>query len=269
VDNRPIAVFDSGVGSLSVIQSLRKEMPNESIVYLADRAHYPYGKKTMEQLKLITIQTLKYLEKFDPKAIIVASVTPSMKVLKECKLHVNVPVFGVYLNIGDAVALSKTKFIALLATEGIVEGQFLDDYINPYITTAKIIKVNASPIIDLVESGKFLDDDKEVNRIIANNTTSITSNPKTDVIILASTHLPLIKERIASIYPKVQFVDPVINTVNQVETYLQNHDIAAQNKGRMQILVSKNKEEFKKIAQSLGMQDEIEDVKLDFKIDVF
>ena len=86
MNNKPLAVFDSGIGSLSVIESLRREMPNESIVYLADRAHYPYGNKTNRQLRSIIIQTLKYLEKFDPKAIIVASITPSMHVLKECKL---------------------------------------------------------------------------------------------------------------------------------------------------------------------------------------
>ena len=64
MDNRPIAVLDSGMGSLSIIKSLRTKIPNESIVYLADRAHYPYGKKTKEQLKLIIIRAVKYLEKF-------------------------------------------------------------------------------------------------------------------------------------------------------------------------------------------------------------
>lgn len=270
MDNRPIAVFDSGIGSLSVIQSLRKEMPNEPIVYLADRAHYPYGKKTKEQLKSLIIQTLKYLERFDPKVIVVASITPSIQVLRECKLHTNIPVFGVYLNIEEAVTLSKTKIIALLATEGTIASEALDDYIKPYITTTKIIKVNASPMIDLVESGKFLEDADAVKQVIIDNTASIKSNPKTDTVILGSTHLPLIKEHIAGIYPKMQFVDPATTTVKQVKTFLQNQDITAQNKeGGMQILVSKNKQSFEKIVRSLGIRDKIEEVNLDFKIDVF
>ncbi|MFQ5940508.1 MAG: glutamate racemase [Nitrososphaerales archaeon] len=268
MDNRPIAVFDSGIGSLSLIKSLRKEMPNESIVYLADRVHYPYGKKTQEQLKSIIIKTFKCLEKFDPKAIIVASVTPSMQVLKECKLHTNVPVFGVYLNIGEAVAMSKTRFIALLATEGIIGSERLDDYTKPYITTTKIIKVNASPLIDIVESGKFLDD-KTTKAFIANNTLDIKSNPQIDVIILGSTHLQVLKGHLASFYPKVQFVDPAINTVEQVKTYLQYQEISAQNKGSVRILVSKNRPQFEKIVRSIGIQDRIEDIKFDFNIDVF
>lgn len=271
MDDRPIAVFDSGIGSLSVIQSLRKEMVNEPIVYLADRAHYPYGKKTKEQLRSLIIQTLKYLEGFDPKVIVAASITPSIQVLRECKLHTNIPVFGVYLNIEEAVTLSKTKIIALLATEGTIASEALDDYIKPYITTTKIIKVNASPMIDLVESGKFLEDadGDAVKQVIIDNTAGIKSNPKTDTIILGSTHLPLIKEHIAGIYPKMQFVDPAITTVKQVKTFLQNQDIIAQNKGGMQILVSKNKQSFEKIVRSLGIWDKIEEVDLDFKIDVF
>lgn len=265
MDNRPIAVFDSGIGSLSVIQALRKELPNEPIIYLADRARFPYGKKTKEQLKSIIIQTFKYLESFDPKAIVVASITPSMQVLRECKLYTNIPVFGVYLNINDAVALSKTKVIALLATEGIIKSETLDDFTKPFITT-KILQVNASPIIDLVESGKFLDSPDEVKEVIAKNTVSIKSNPKTDVIILGSTHLPLVKEHISSIYPKIQFVDPAIDTVNKVKTYLQYQDITAEKNSSMKIFVSRNKQSFEKIAKALGIKDVIEEVDPDIKI---
>jgi len=269
VNNKPLAVFDSGIGSLSVIESLRREMPNESIVYLVDRAHYPYGNKTNRQLRSIIIQTLKYLEKFDPKAIIVASITPSMHVLKECKLYANVPVFGVYLNIGNTVASSKTRFIALLATEGTLKSEGLDAYIKPYITTTKIIKINASPIINLVESGKFLDDVTTVKKYITEHTLDIKSNSQIDVIILGSTHLSLLKEILAGLYPRVKFVDPATDTVRQVKTYLHNHDITAQNKGSLRILVSKNKIQFEKIIRSLGMQDKIEEVSLDFKLDFF
>ncbi|MEM2759760.1 MAG: aspartate/glutamate racemase family protein [Nitrososphaerales archaeon] len=266
MDNRPIAVFDSGVGSLSVIRLLRKEIPGESIVYLADRARYPYGKKTKEQLKSIIIQTLKYLERFGPKIIIVASITPSIQVLRECKVYTNIPVFGVYLNIEEAVSLSKSKFIALLATEGITQSTALDDYVKPFIMTTRIINVNASPIIDVVESGKFLEDYGLVKETISNNTAAISSNPKIDVIILGSTHLSMIKEHISSVYQKVQLVDPAVNTVRHVKTYLRHQDVAAQNNGIMRILVSKNTRQFETIVRALGIQERVEEVNLDLKI---
>jgi len=267
-DNRPIAVFDSGIGSLSVIQALRQKLPNESIVYLADRAHYPYGRKTKEQLRSIVVQTIKFLEKFDPKSIIVASITPSMLVLREARLHATVPVFGVYPTLNDAVALSKTKHIALMATEGTIQSDELDEYVKPYIMTTKIVMVNASSMIDLVESGQFLED-SSVKETITRAMHNIRSDPKIDVAILGSTHLPLIKDRIADLFPKMQFVNPALDTVKQVKTYLQQQDMQSQGKGSMQILVSENREQFEKIIKALGVKEKAEDIVLDFKVDLF
>jgi len=267
-DNRAIAVFDSGIGSLSVIQALRQELTNESIVYLADRAHYPYGRKTKEQLRSIIVQTLKFLEKFDPKSIIVASITPSMLVLREARLHTMVPVFGVYPMLNDAVALSKTKHIALMATEGTIQSNELDEYIKPYIMTAKIVLVNASPMIDLIESGQSLQDGN-VKEVIIRAMHNVKSDPKIDVAVLGSTHLPLIKDHMANIFPKMQFVNPALDTVKHVKTYLQQQDMASQGKGSMQIFVSKNREPFEKIIRTLGIKEKVEDVVLDFKIDLF
>jgi glutamate racemase len=267
-DSRPIAVFDSGIGSLSVIQALKQEMPNESIIYLADRAHYPYGRKTKEQLKSIVVQTIKFLEKFDPKSIIVASITPSMLVLREARLHTTVLVFGVYPALNDAVALSKTKHIALMATEGTIQSNELDEYIKPYIMTTKIVTVDASSMIDLVESGKFLEN-ASIRETISRTMHSIKSDPKIDVVVLGSTHLPLIKDRIADLFPKMQFVNPALDTVKQVKTYLQHQDMQNQGKGSMQILVSKNREQFEKIIRALGIKEKVEDAVLDFKVDLF
>jgi len=267
-DDRPIAVFDSGMGSLSVIQALREELPNESIVYLADRAHYPYGKKAREQLRSIVIQTLKFLEKFDPKCIIVASITPSMLVLRESRLHTTVPVFGVYPALDNAVASSKTKHIALMATEGTIRSSELEEYVKPYITTTKILMVNASPIIDLVESGKFLQD-ANVKETITKAMQEVKADPKIDVAVLGSTHLPLIKERIADLFPKLQFANPALDAVKQVKTYLRHQEMESQGKGSMKILVSKNKEQFEQIIRAQGIKEKVEDVVLDFAIDVF
>ncbi|MFQ5969148.1 MAG: glutamate racemase [Nitrososphaerales archaeon] len=268
-DKRPIGVFDSGMGSLSLIQALRQELPNESIVYLADRVHYPYGKKSREQLRSIIIQTIRFLEKFDLKAIVAASITPSMLVLKEARLYTNIPVFGVYPTISDAVGLSKTKQIALLATEGTINSDELHEYVKPYITTARIVMVNASPIIDLVESGKFLESATEAKESMVNAMQSIKTNPKIDVAILASTHLVLIKDLLANLFPKVQLINPALNTVNQVKTYLQYQNITNQGKGTMKILVSKGKVQFERVVKALGIKESIEEVLLDFKIEPF
>ena len=86
---------------------------------------------------------------------------------------------------------------------------------------------------------------------------------------MGSTHLPFIKKHITNIYPQVQLVDPAIYTVEQVKTYLQHRNSTAQNKWNVNILVSKNKQQFEKIMRSLGINEKIEEIKLDFKIDGF
>ncbi len=267
-DDRPIAVFDSGMGSLSVVSALREELPGESIIYLADRAHYPYGNKSKEQLRSIIVQTIKFLEKYDTKSIIVASITPSMLVLKEARLYTNVPVFGVYPAMAGALAVSKTKHIAFLATQATIESVELDEYTKPYISTARIVRINASPIIDIVESGQFLEDGN-VAETLARVTRGIKSDPKIDVIMLGSTHLTLVKDRLAELFPKMQFVNPALDTVKQVKNYLQRQDMAAKGKGGLKILVSKKKEQFEKIIRKLRMKESVEEVALDFRLDLF
>ena len=82
---RPIAVFDSGLGFLSIIRELRKTMPAENILYFADTMNFPYGKKSKEQLKSIIIKSIRFLEKYRPKLIVMASITPSVQIYDEIK----------------------------------------------------------------------------------------------------------------------------------------------------------------------------------------
>jgi glutamate racemase len=173
------------------------------------------------------------------------------------------------LNIADALALSKTRCIALLATEGTLKSEALDDYIKPYITVASIVKIDASPLIDLVESGKFLEDDSSVKEAITKNTALLKSNQKVDVMILGSTHLALLKKQLADLYPSIQLIDPAMKTLERVKTYLQNHSMTALENAGLKILVSKNREQFEKIARKFGLQEPVEEVTLDFKVDAF
>ena len=80
---RPIAVFDSGLGSLSVVRELRKIVPSENILYFADKKNFPYGNKTKSELKSIMLKSINFLEKYQPKLIVMASNTPSVQIYDE------------------------------------------------------------------------------------------------------------------------------------------------------------------------------------------
>ena len=123
--NNPVAVFDSGVGSLSIIKELKKEIPHEDLLYFADRLHFPYGNKSNQQLYEIILASIKFLENYKPKVIVLASMTPSVQILQKVRTRVNTPIIGVMPPLRGTARLSKKKHIGIMATEGTVSSQEL------------------------------------------------------------------------------------------------------------------------------------------------
>ena len=148
-----IVVFDSGLGSLSIIGPLQKKVRSE-IIYFADQENFPYGTKSVLQLKKIIKFTIKKLQKrFEPDIIIVGSNTPSLLLGIPTKSRI----MGVNPPLRDAVRTTRTKTIAILATQSVVKNKKLTKYIRKNVPAEiKVIRVNATPLVDLVESGKFI-----------------------------------------------------------------------------------------------------------------
>jgi glutamate racemase len=117
----PVAVFDSGLGSLSVIKELKSLLPSEDLIYLADTENFPYGTKSSDELRDIMKRTVKSLELYGPKLIVVASYTPSVQHLGYIKSCTSVPVIGISLPLTQAVGLTKTKHIGIMATESTLQ----------------------------------------------------------------------------------------------------------------------------------------------------
>ena len=109
MSNRPIAVFDSGVGSLSIIKELKAEIPTEDLIYFADRENFPYGTKSPEQLNEIMIKSIKSLEPYSPKLIIMASNTPSVQVLENIRECTSIPIMGVKPPLAEASQINKKE----------------------------------------------------------------------------------------------------------------------------------------------------------------
>ncbi|NDB52222.1 MAG: glutamate racemase, partial [Nitrosopumilaceae archaeon] len=151
-----IAVFDSGLGSLSVIQSIQQATKSE-IIYFADQKNFPYGKKTKQDLKKIIKNTItKLQEVFHPDIIVMASNTPSVLFPE----YLNSNVIGVLPPIKQAVKITKTNKIAILATTATIQSTEITKYIKNQVRNIQVKKIDATELIGLVESGKFLTDKK-------------------------------------------------------------------------------------------------------------
>lgn len=214
-----IAVFDSGLGSLSIINAIQKRLKAD-IVYLADQKNYPYGKKTKTDLKKIIEHTITNLQiQFDPDLIVVGSNTPSLLVTEI--FDKNDAVIGVLPPLMEAQQRTKTNSIGILATKSVVNSSELDNYIRKHTIKngIKFTKINSSDLVDLVESGKFI---TEKNFCIKKITSTlkqkfITNN--IDVATLSSTHLPFLASYLQKLFPQITFLDPADKVVDQIANH--------------------------------------------------
>lgn len=199
-----IVVFDSGLGSLSIIKPIQKQMKCD-MIYFADSKNFPYGKKSIPELKNITLQSILSLQKyFMPELIIVGSNTLSLTLDShpENILTVSPPLY-------EAKKISKSKCIAILATESIVKSKLLDSYIKNFrMNDFKIIKINASTLIELVEHGDFYLNPELCINVINKTLSSIFIKNNVDVVTLSSTHLPFLLEFLKKSFQNITFLDP-------------------------------------------------------------
>ena len=264
--NNPIAVFDSGIGSLSIIRELRREVPNEDLLYFADKAHFPYGPKSHQQLREIIVNTINYIRRYKPKLIVVASNTPSVQVLDDVrKIITDVSIIGVKPPLKEAVRLTRKKHIGIMATEGTIRSKELEIQIRREVPQHILVtKFNASPIIELIEQGIHLENERltfdVVSRVLGDGV-----DEKIDVITLSSTHLPFVKTYLNALLPTVRFVDPAQTVAKDVRKFLKFYRMAKKSgTGRLQILVSDGKREFERSVRAMGVKEPIEEVFLTF-----
>ena len=196
-----IVVFDSGLGSLSIIKAIQKKTKSD-IIYLADRKNFPYGTKTKSQLyKIITDTIEKISERFDPDVIVLASNTPSL--LFREKLPKNVITV-----LPPLEKIQKAGNVAILTTEIVAKSKELDNYIEQFSDLEEVLKINCSELVELVESGKFLTHERDCVKTILKVLKDEFKENKIKIATLSSTHLPFLLPFLKKYFRGVEFLDP-------------------------------------------------------------
>jgi len=204
-----IVVFDSGLGSLSIIKAIQKKTKSE-IIYLADKKNFPYGKKTKSQLyKIITSTIEKLTERFNPDLIVLASNTPSL--FFRNKLPKNIITV-----LPPLEKISNASNVAILSTQVVVQSKELDEYISEFNELKDIVKINCSELVELVESGKFLVNEKYCMKIIIKVLRDEFKENDIRIATLSSTHLPFLLSFLKKCFPKVEFLDPADDVVKNI-----------------------------------------------------
>lgn len=246
-----IAVFDSGLGSLSIIQAIQRTFKAE-IIYFADCKNYPYGKKSLFQLEKIMKKSISLLQKnFLPDFIVVASNTPSLMLTLTTE-----KIIDVKPPLDDAKKISKTKQVAILATQSAINSKGLNQHIknnNPK-KSLKIIKINGSELVELVESGKFITDKQYCIKIIKKVLDVVIFQNSIDTIILSSTHLPFLKLLLQKEYPSVKFLDPGNKVAKNIFFKIKNNQ---SKRNSLKIFTSGNTKEFQKKLKIIGIKNKV------------
>ena len=245
-----IVVFDSGLGSLSIIKEIQKISKNE-IIYFADQENYPYGNKSQAQLRTVIQKTIKFLEKeFTPKIIVIASNTPSLMLELSTQKIVDVKP---PLNI--AKKITKTKQIGILATKSAIYSKGLSKYVikNNFSKSFKIFKINGSNLVDLVESGKFLTDKKYCKKIIKKDL-EILSQQSIDTITLSSTHLIFLRSLLKKEFSKIKFIDPGEIVAQKIFSKIKDNQ---SKKNSLKIFTSGNVKEFQIKLNKIGIKNRV------------
>ena len=246
-----IAVFDSGLGSLSIICVIQKTFKAE-IVYFADQQNYPYGKKSQAQLRKTIQKSIKLLqEQFSPDVIVVASNTPSLMLNLATR-----KIIDVKPPLKSAQKISKSKQIAILATKAAVKSKGLTQYIkkNHFPKSFRIFKINGSELVELVESGKFLTDKKYCKKIIKETLQPVLSQQYIDTITLSSTHLPFLKSLLKKEYPHIQFIDPGNIVAQKVCKKIKNK---LSKRNSLKIFTSGDVKRFQKKLNKIGIKNKV------------
>lgn len=209
-DPRPIGFFDSGLGGLTVLASIRARFPAENFVYLGDTARLPYGTKSAETIRRYTEQCIRALLKFDVKAIVVACNSASTAILnlRKTERHVltSVPLYNV-IEPGAAVAVqtSASKRIGVLGTRATIQSNAYALAIQALDQTAIVFQQPAPLLVPLVEEG--WEADPLTNLVIYRYLAPLLSQ-RIDTLILGCTHYPALRVGLAKVAGSgVQLVD--------------------------------------------------------------
>lgn len=251
----PIGVFDSGVGGLTVVREIMRQIPNERIIYFGDTARVPYGTKSKATVTRYAEQIVRFLQSNQVKAIVVACNTASALALEELEVKCQLPMMGV-VKPGAKVAAETTVNgrIGIIGTEATVSSGIYTQYIKKLSPTVKVT-VKACPLlVPLVEEGLLHD---PVTDEIAKRYLNELIDIEIDTLILGCTHYPLIRATIGRIMGEgVTMVNPAYETARELKGLLEktgliNNKEAGLGDDKYRFYVSDGADKFKNFANSI------------------
>lgn len=218
-----IGVFDSGIGGLTVVREIHRQMPQESILYFADTAHVPYGPRPLDEIKSFAMSIIDFLIQKGATVILMGCNISSSVAFEEAQKFFPVPVFGLLHGaVEEAIACSKNQTIGLLATDGTVRAKAYEKILNEAAPSMKILSIPCPAFVPLVEEGKT---DTEEAKEEARKAVEPLLKEGVRAVILGCTHYPFLRPALEEASRSMlTFVDPAPVAVKKLKEWLTKNN---------------------------------------------
>ncbi len=229
--SKPIGVFDSGIGGLTVVRALTRHLPSENIVYFGDTARVPYGPKSPQVVREYAVEDTGFLMSHDVKMIVVACNTVSSVAMDLVMKKAGVPVAGVILpGARAAAAATKNRKVGVIGTVGTISSNAYPNAIRQLDPSIHVISQACPLFVPLAEEGWT---DHAATALIAKEYLFPLKREKIDTLVLGCTHYPVLSEVISGVFDgKVTLIDSGESTAMEVARVLDEHDMRNSSRAR-------------------------------------
>lgn len=249
--SRPIGIFDSGIGGLTVFQAISRRMPDENLVYFGDMARVPYGSKSRETVTRYSLEVARFLERRRIKALVVACNTSSALALDRVARELSVPVLGVITPGAEAAAeATRAGRVGIIGTEATIASGAYTAALKARLPGVRVTALACPLFVPLVEEGWW---GHAATALVARRYLSALKNSGIDTLILGCTHYPLLKGVVRRVMgPRVTLIDSAEQTALETERLLLSLDLRrGRGRGSRRFFVSDAPQRFAALARRL------------------
>ncbi|HIU52135.1 MAG TPA: glutamate racemase [Candidatus Merdicola faecigallinarum] len=249
MDTRPIGIFDSGVGGLTVLTELRKKLPNENYIYIGDTKRFPYGSKSKETIIQISKRIVDTLISKKVKLIVIACGTATSQALEELKQIYNIPIIGIIEPTVENQMNEKVKKVGVIATRGTIRSKVWETTICKKNPSIAILSKETPLLAPMAEEGWI---DNEVAKSAIKEYMKDWKEENLDALILGCTHYPLFEKLLRKeLGDTIKIINTGKEIAKSLEQYLKENDLKNEGIGTEEIYLTDTESNFLNVAKQL------------------
>jgi glutamate racemase len=251
MEKKPVGVFDSGVGGLTVLRELRRLLPDEDFLYVADQGHVPYGSRPMAEVRRFGFGIAEFLMAHGAKLIVVACNTISGAALQPLReAHPGFPFVGMEPAVKPAAEASHSGVIGVIATEDTFRGELFANVLSRYGRGVNVIALTMPGLVERIEAGQTEGPELEV---LLRERLKPLADAGVDELVLGCTHYPFVLQTLQTVVgPDVRIIDPSPAVARQTQQLLKElHLLSSGGTGTVTAYTSGDPEDFRRFIRKI------------------